>query len=861
MPTPVVGPTNAYFSQPLLRGRVQVKVRLKSDIISRMLFTGGASLNRLPLCLSFLLILLSFAAMAQTPAADKITPQGAEYFESKIRPVLAKSCYPCHSSTAKATMGGLSLETRDSVLKGGTSGPALMPGDPAKSALVKAIRYEGRKMPPSAQLPASVIADIEKWVEMGAPDPRVTTASNWKPTTIDIEKGRKYWAFQAPQKPAVPAVTNAKWSSQPIDRLLLARMEQKQVTPVADADRATWLRRVTFDLTGLPPTPDELDTYLKDTGKKADAKVVDRMLASERFGERWGRHWLDVARYAESVGRGRNYAFPFAWRYRDYVIDSMNRDKPFDQFIKEQLAGDLLPAADAKQRNEQLIATGFLSLGSHDLIEQNPQTFRMDVIDEQIHATTRAFLATTVGCARCHDHKFDPIPTTDYYAMAGIFKSTEMLSGLQRRPRDNFSYFNMDLLAKMSYGPGEQAPEHLKTAEDREKWNELQAKLKDLLAVGPKGGGPAGKKKPVAVGNKLRQETRPILDEIDKYPLPMDLAMAVREAKQIDDCEVYIRGDAKDLGPKVPRGFVQVESLPGEKLEIPNGESGRLQLAQWIARRENPLTARVAVNRIWEHLFGRGIVPTVDNFGKMGEQPSNQELIDYLAVRFVEQGWSTKKMIREIVLTRAYHLSSVNNAGDAKIDPDNKLFWRMNRQRLEVEAIRDSLLMLGGKLDLQRPEASPVLGYKRGIDIGRAKGRGMAMGDFAFETDKRTIYVPIVRNNLSPMFEVFDFPEPSETKGRRDVTTVPTQALFMMNSPFVMAQAKNAAKRLLDLALASDDARIRRVYLEALGRSPTAVEVKKSSDYIQSLSETPAVDAWGRFYQALFQSAEFRYRS
>ena len=818
-------------------------------------------MNQLPLGKTFLLITFSVAAWAQTPAGNMTTPQGMEFFESKIRPVLAKSCYPCHSSTTKAMMGGLSLETRDSVLKGGTSGPALMPGDPGKSAMVKAVRYEGRKMPPSGQLPASVIADIEKWVEMGAPDPRVSTASNWKPSTIDIEKGRKYWAFQAPTKPAVPVVKNTKWSAQPIDRLLLARMEQKHVSPVADADRATWLRRVSFDLIGLPPTPDELDAFLNDTGKDADSKVVDRLLASERFGERWGRHWLDVARYAESVGRGRNYAFPFAWRYRDYVIDAMNHDKPFDQFIKEQLAGDLLPSADAKQRNEQLIATAFLSLGSHDLIEQNPQTFRMDVIDEQIHATTRGFLATTVGCARCHDHKFDPIPTTDYYAMAGIFKSTEMLSGLQRRPRDNFSYFNMDLLAKMSYGPGEQAPEHLKTAEDRKRWDELQTQLKDLLAVGPKRGGVGAKKKPLVAGNKLREETRPILNEIDKYPLPMDLAMAVREAKVVEDCEVHIRGDAKDLGPKVPRGFVQVESIPGEKLEIGSGESGRLQLAQWIARRENPLTARVAVNRIWEHLFGRGIVPTVDNFGKMGEQPSNRELLDYLAVRFVEQGWSTKKMIREIVLTRAYHLSSAHSAADANIDPDNTMLWRMNRQRLEVEAIRDSLLMVGGKLDLTRPEASPVLGYKRGIDIGRVKGRGVGVGDFAFETNKRTVYVPIVRNNLSPMFEVFDFPEPSETKGRRDVTTVPTQALFLMNSPFVMAQAKYAATRLLGLSLDSDQARITRVYREVLGRNPTAGEVKKSAEYIQSLSASEAATTWGRLYQALFESAEFRYRS
>ncbi len=822
-------------------------------------------MNFKPLSLFCLLATIGFAALAQTPAANKISPQAAEFFEAKIRPVLAKSCYPCHSSANKATMGGLSLETRESVLKGGATGPALVPGDITKSALVKAVRYEGRKMPPSAQLPASVIADIEKWVEMGAPDPRVSVASTWKPGVVDIEKGRKYWAFQQPAKPAVPAVKNPKWSAQPIDRLILANLEAKHLTPVADADKATWLRRVTYDLTGLPPTVEELNDFLKDTSKNADAKLVDRLLASERFGERWGRHWLDVARYAESVGRGRNYAFPFAWRYRDYVIDSFNHDKPFDQFIKEQIAGDLLPASNEKQHNEQLIGTAFLSLGSHDLLENNPAVFRMDVVDEQVHATTRSFLATTVGCARCHDHKFDPIPTTDYYAMAGIFKSTDMLSGLQRRPRDNFSYFNMDLLAKLSYGPGEQAPEHLKTPEERKKWEELNTELKELLAVGPKRGKQLAAKKPLLTGVKLRETTRPILNEIDKFPLPMDLAMGVRDSKQIADCEVHIRGEVKDLGPVVPRGFVQVETLPGEKIEIPEGQSGRLQLAEWIARKQNPITARVAVNRIWEHLFGRGIVPTVDNFGKMGEQPSNQALLDYLAVRFVEQGWSTKKMIREIVLSRAYHLSSANNAADFKTDPDNVALWRMNRQRLEVEAIRDSLLQVGGKLDLQRPEASPVLGYKRGSDIGRVQAKGMKRGegpgDFAFDTNKRTVYVPIVRNQLSPMFEVFDFPEPSETKGRRDVTTVPTQALFLMNSPFVMAQAKNAATRLMDLMMKTDDARIQRVYLETLGRAPSVMELKKANEYLKAQTGAEPLVMWGRFYQAMFESAEFRYRS
>src|SRR5262249_31928668 len=401
----------------------------------------------------------------------------------------------------------------------------------------------------------------------------------------------------------------------------------------------------------------------KDRSRDAYAKVVDRLLASERFGERWGRHWLDVARYAETVGRGRNYIMPFAWRYRNYVIDSFNKDKPYDQFVKEQIAGDLLPASSVKQRNEQMTGSGFLALGSNDLIEINPAVFRMDVVDEMINATSRSFLALTVGCARCHDHKFDPIPTTDYYAMAGIFKSTEMLSGLQRRPRDNASYFNLGLLAKLSYAADEPRPQHLKDPEQAKKWELLQAELHEMLQAPKKGKGA-----PVPQA-KLRQQTRGILEAIDEFPLPPDLVMAVREGPEIADCEVNIRGDAQQLGPKVPRGFVQVASKPGEKAQIGEKESGRLELAEWIARRDNPLTARVAVNRIWYHMFGRGIVATLDNFGNMGEKPSHPELLDYLAARFMDQGWSVKRIVREIALSRAYRLGTANEARDAKIDP------------------------------------------------------------------------------------------------------------------------------------------------------------------------------------------------
>src|SRR5579884_1414937 len=368
----------------------------------------------------------------KTPPVVKDAPPTADqvaFFEKKIRPVLADSCFSCHSKESGKSKGGLLLDTRDAVLKGGANGPALVPGEPNKSLLIKALRYhnENLHMPPKGKLPDAVIADFEQWVRMGAPDPR--TGGAVARHDIDIEKGRRFWAFQPPRKHAAPRVRDTAWPRSDVDRFLLAAMEAKGVKPVADADRATLLRRVTFDLTGLPPTPEEVDAFVNDKAPDAYEKVVDRLLASPRFGERWGRHWLDVARYAESSGKEVNINYPQAWRYRDYVIRSFNDDKPFDRFAREQLAGDLLPAANDRQQAEQLTATGFLAIGPKSHNERLPLHFELDVADEQIDATTQAFLGLTVACARCHDHKFDPIPQKDYYALAGIFRSTETCYG------------------------------------------------------------------------------------------------------------------------------------------------------------------------------------------------------------------------------------------------------------------------------------------------------------------------------------------------------------------------------------------------------------------------------------------------
>ena len=648
-----------------------------------------------------------------------------------------------------------------------------------------------------------------------------------------------------------PKVKNGKWPLNPVDRFLLARMEQKGVIPVADADRPTWIRRVTLDLIGLPPTPAEIDSFLKDRRRDAYARVVDRLLASDRFGECWGRRWLDVARYAESVGSARNYAFPLAWRYRNYVIDSFNRDKPFDQFIKEQIAGDLLPATTEKQHDEQVTAAGFLALSAFELSDANAAKLRMDIADEQITTTTRAFLALTVGCARCHDHKFDPIPTIDYCALAGIFRSTELLSGLRSgvpkgRPPDDASYFNIALLAKLSEPKPD--PEMVK------QWEEIQIQSKQLQEDVLKITG-------IKLGDRRQAAGLKVLSEMDKFSLPANVVMSVRDSEQeVGDCQVNIHGDAKQLGPTVPRGFLQVVSRPGEKDAIGPKESGRLELAEWLIRRDNPLTARVAVNRMWQGMFGRGIVADVDNFGFLGDRPSNPELLDYLALRFMGQGWSVKKMLREMALSRAYRLSTAYQAQNANIDADDLLMWRMNRRRLEVEALRDSLLMIGGALDLNRPANSPVFHFKRAYDIGEKAGAQPE--DYTVAMRNRTVYVPVLRNFMPPLFEAFDFPEPSESRGRRDVTTVPTQALFLMNSPFVVEQSRLAADKLLAASAPSDRERVLQVYRETIGRAPTAEELNRSLEFMKSIAPSMSErNVWGLLYQAMFVSAEFRYRN
>ena len=791
-----------------------------------------------------------------------------QFFERKIRPILVKHCYECHSAKSKKLKGGLLLDSQVGWMDGGDSGAAIEPGEVDKSLVIQAVRWSDpdMKMPPKVQLAEQQIKDLERWVKMGAPDPRTgarkEVAGAAKP--IDVQKGRSFWAFQPPKAHAAPKVKNASWAHSDIDRFILAKLEGAGLKPVGDADRRSLIRRASFDLIGLPPTPKEVQAFVNDKQPldKAFTRVVDRLLASEHFGERWGRHWLDIARYAESTGMSRNYAYPYAWRYRDYVIDAFNTDKPYNRFITEQLAGDLLakkPNLDDEQKKQLLVATGFLALGIKDLNQRDREQYTMDIIDEQIDTFSKSMLALTVACARCHDHKFDPIPTEDYYAMAGIFRSTQMLDGYRSKGAGGKKgYYQPNNL--ISLGKNEKAGAYQAY---QKKVNPLQIQAKRLGQQLAK----ANKLKSKGASRQrqvtqLRARLKQITDKIKKLrsdapPAPL-LAMGVAESQNPVDSKVAIRGDVHKLGAQVPRGFVQVLNISGSPT-IKADESGRLQLARWVTSSESAaggLSSRVMVNRIWHHLFGSGLVRTVDNFGATGSKPSHPQLLDHLAVRFVADDWSIKKVIRSIMLSRVYQLSADHSKANYAKDPDNVLLWHATRRRLSVEALRDAMMAVSGQLDLKRPSGSIVMHIKSG-EIGRT----INSSNFKVNNNHRSVYLPIMRQLTPQMFDVFDFAEPSNVKGRRDITTVATQALFLMNSRFVRNQAEALAGRLLKVQGLDDAARVKMAYEVVLSRPPVEHETKRILDYVtqESGAGTSRSEALTNFCHALLASGEFQY--
>jgi len=839
-----------------------------------------------------------------------ITAEQQKFFETKIRPVLLESCGRCHSTEGgQGIRGGLSISSRESLLAGGESGPAVVPGDPDASMLWEAINYRGLRMPPNGQLPPAVIADFRQWIEMGAPDPRVPTDQviQSKVTPEKIAEGRSFWSFQSPQRPEIPPAT--AWSAAPIDRLLGRQHAAHQLQPAPDADPLTLLRRLSLDLIGLPPEPDQQQQFLAEWQRDPQQAVeaaADRLLSLPQFGERWGRHWLDVVRYAESTGKEVDVSAPNAWRYRDYVIDSFNSDKPYDRFVREQLAGDLLPAKTDEQWASQLIATGFLALGPKALIEQNPRQFQADLIDEQIDVTTRVFLGVSVACARCHDHKFDPIPQSDYYALAGIFESTETCFGGVRSQRNRHPS-NLLILPVDDPNPADTPLSKEELSDLRRSREEVQQQAVEArrAAFRPQ---PGGTNPQPNLANQfiLDQQATQLttrINSVDENGKPLTVCMGVQDRSQPKDARLLIRGEIDQQAQSVPRGVVQV--IGGQAVAMPGGSSGRLQLARWIADDSNPLTARVMVNRIWLHLFGEAIVRETENFGASGPGPTDQQLLDYLAVQFMDKGWSVKTLIREIVTSRAYRLSSSWDQQRFEQDPDNLYFARAQPRRLQAEVLRDCILAASGRLDLQRPRGSMLAqfpssilgpngpvgavmatgGPRAGVAPGMsgaagsennsggplarrlqqmngAAGRfrpGMAQANpFDASVAYRSVYLPVARGLLPRSLEVFDFAEPSMVIGQREASNTPAQALYLMNNPFVIEQSEALSSRLLQEAETAA-AQVQLAFQLVFSRSPTEAELHSSLQYLQAGSSADSAMNLAKFCQALFATAEFRY--
>tara|TARA_R110002072_G_scaffold145460_1_gene291947 strand:+ start:94334 stop:97048 length:2715 start_codon:yes stop_codon:yes gene_type:complete len=715
------------------------------------------------------------------------------FFEKRIRPLLIAKCYECHSQESDEVAGRLLVDSAPTMRRGGDTGPAIMPGNLDRSLLIEAVRYGNKdlQMPPDEQLSATDIRDLEEWVRMGAPDPR-HTATKIPRRTIDVAKAREFWSFRPVTDPAPPEVQDAEWPLSEIDRFILAKLEQAKLKPVGPADKRTLIRRATYDLTGLPPSPQDIAAFLADDSREAFSRVVDRLLDSPQYGERWGRHWMDLVRYADTAGENSDYPIPQAYLYRNYIIDSFNADKPYDEFIREQIAGDLLPAASDAERNEHIIATGYIAISRRfgSVIQDYPQHL---TIEDTIDNLGRVFQGLTLSCSRCHDHKFDPVLQTDYYALYGIFNSTQYpFPGIEldKKPRDFAPLYE---------------------------------------------NGKPGK----------------------------SLAYAVSEARAAD-AALQIRGEPKKPGEVVPRGFVEL--LGGQSLSDDEAkQSGRRQLADWLTDRRNPLTARVMVNRIWQFHFGSGLVPTPSDFGHRGQPPSHPELLDWLATRFLKDGWSIKSMHRLIMNSRVYQLDSkaVADGQAALLDPDNRLRWRFNRHRLDAESLRDTLLLLSGELDssmMTEPHPFPPVDKWQFTQHHPFRD--------SYESNRRSVYLMTARLNTRPFFTTFDGADRNASTAVRDSSVTTVQSLFLLNNEFTHQRADKFAVRLLSEA-SSDTDRLKLAFELATGRLPTTNEQAATGEYFQRLkrvleSSQPTAqnidhELWSSFARSLFRTNEFLY--
>lgn len=767
-----------------------------------------ARVHFVPFTLLFCLSLWAAVAAASEPLIDQA--RGEKFFEGKVRPILVRRCYQCHSLQANKVKGELAFDVAERFRAGGARGPAVVAGKPDESFLIQAVRHadDDLKMPPSAKLPQTEIDVLTQWVRIGAVVPANTPANS-------SDNPREFWSFQPPRTATLPDVERRDWPQQRIDWFILRELEQRGLSPREPADPRTLIRRVTFDLIGLPPTPEEVAAFETDSIDNPDAAfrhLIDRLLASPHYGERWGRHWLDLARYTDVTaswlkGTGQ------AWHYRDWVVRALNEDRPYDDFVKQQIAADLMPDADPRD----LAALGFIGLSPTYWKELKlaPDVIKVVVAEEweeRIDAFSRTFLGLTVACARCHDHKSDPVTMTDYYALAGVFANTKLTDRPLLPPTEAHAV----LVA-------------------HEKVAQLQAEITKI------------KKSDAAKADELTKQVEQIRQATPNFDAPMvhaveeasihvlpngpDATRVEYRASEMLDLPVFHRGDPATPGEIAKRRFVKI-LCDGEPRPFEKG-SGRLELAEALIREGLPLTARVMVNRVWRHHFGRGLVATPSNFGTQGERPTHPELLDDLTARFVANGWSLKWLHREMLLSATYRQSSVSDAQARQIDPENHFLWRMNRRRLDIESWRDAALVATGELDRQ---------------FG---GAPFALSDPL--SGRRTLYGKIGRRDLDGMLMLYDFPPATAHNPARAVTTTPLQQLFVLNSPFF----ETRSRMLVESLDGASETELTQLYRRLLQREPTATEVEFANEFFASSERTPGL--WRQYVQVLLGSNEFMF--